>query len=132
MLLKKLTPWIIACVVFCAACFISYREGVAATTKKHLAEEIQSLNKSISDLDTETKKAGAMNLVLHNTISARKKADDKSTQVFTNALSATAHLRFNCVFDDNIMQQLYYSADRADQAASSGLVSAMPTGDPPP
>ncbi|HSX85401.1 MAG TPA: hypothetical protein VLE50_08325 [Cellvibrio sp.] len=132
MLLKKLTPWIIGCALLCAACFIGYQKGVADTTEKNLTAEIGSLNKSLDELQVQTKAAGQLNLQLGKTINARQKADQQSTQVFTNALAATAHLRFNCVFDDNIMQQLFQSADRADQAASSGLVSAMPTGDPPP
>ena len=132
MLLKKMTPWIIGCAFLCAACFIGYQKGVADTTQNNLANEIASLNKSLDGLQEQTKEAGQLNLTLGKTISARHKADQQSTQVFTNALAATAHMRFNCVFDDNIMQQLYRSADRADQAASSGIVSAMSTGDPPP
>jgi hypothetical protein len=131
MLLKTLTPWIIGCVLLCAACFIGYQEGVADTTQENLADEITSLNNSLNGLAEQTKKAGELNLQLSNTIAARKKADAQSTQVFTNALAATAHLRFNCVFDDSIMQQLYQAADRADQAASSGFAGALRTGDPP-
>lgn len=131
MLLKTLTPWIIGCVLLCAACFIGYQKGVADTTQKNLADEIASLNNSLDGLAAQTKEAGELNFQLSNTIAARKKADDQSTQVFTNALAATAHLRFNCVFDDSIMQQLYQAADRADQAAGSGFAGALRTGDPP-
>lgn len=131
MLLKTLTPWIIGCVLLCAACLFGYMRGVADTKEKNLSDEIASLNNSLNSLADQTKKAGELNFQLSNTIAARKKADDRSTQVFTNALAATAHLRFNCVFDDNIMQQLHLSADRADQAASSGFAGALRTGDPP-
>lgn len=128
MLLKKI---ILGCLLLCAACLFGYMRGVADAKEKHLSDEITSLNNSLGDLAKQTKKAGEINLKLSKTIADRKKADAQSTQVFTNALAATAHLRFNCVFDDNIMQQLHQAADRADQAASSGIVSAMPTGDPP-
>ena len=131
MLLKTLTPWIIGCVLLCAACFIGYQKGVADTTQNNLADEIASLNKSLDGLAAQTKEAGRLNFQLSNTIAARKKSDAQSTQVFINALAATAHLRFNCVFDDNVMQQLHWSADRADQAASSGFAGALRTGDPP-
>lgn len=131
MLLKTLTPWIVGCALLCAACFIGYQKGVADTTQKNLTGEIASLNKSLDGLAEQTKQAGKLNLQLSQTINDRKKADAQSTQVFTNALAATAHLRFNCVFDDNIMQQLHLSADRADQTASSGFAGALRTGDPP-
>lgn len=119
-----------------AVCFASakmgYIAGYADATEKNLTDEIESLNQSLEGLADQTQKAGELNLQLSKTIAARKKADDQSTQVFINALAATAHLRFNCVFDDNIMQQLHLSADRADQAASSGFAGALRTGDPPP
>lgn len=131
MLLKKLQPWLIGYVLFCAACFISYQKGVADTVENNLTANIKSLQASISDLDEETKKAGNLNLQLSQLFSARKKADAEYTKVFTNALSTTKHLRINCVFDNNIMQQLNESADRADAAATSGITSALRTGDPP-
>ena len=131
MLLKTLTPWIIGCVLLCAACFIGYQKGVADTTQQNLTDEIESLNQSLEGLAEQTHKAGQLNLQLSQTINDRKKADAQSTQVFTNALAATTHLRFNCVFDDNVMQQLSQTADRADQAASSGFAGALRSGDPP-
>lgn len=130
MLLKKIIPWLIGCVAIYAACFASkefgYQQGVADTTQKNLANEIGLLNESLNVLAEQTKKAGELNLVLHNTISQRQRADQQSTQVFVNALNATAHLRFDCRFDDNIMQQIFQTADRADQAAASGFGSALP------
>lgn len=131
MLLKQLTPWIIGCALLCAACFIGYQKGVADTTRQNLTDEIESLNQSLADLAEQSHKAGELNLQLSKTIADRKKADAQSTQVFTNALNATAHLRFDCRFDDNIMQQLFKAADRADEAASSGFAGALRTGDPP-
>lgn len=131
MLLKKLTPWIIGCALLCAACFIGYQKGVAVTTQKNLAAEIASLNKSLDGLAEQTKKAGQVNLQLHNAASVIKKAQAKSTQEFTNALNSTAHLRFNCVFDNSIMQQLFQAADAADTAATSGITGALRTGGPP-
>lgn len=134
-ILAKILYWAFVIAVVGAANFVShefgYQKGVADTTQKNLSDEIASLNKSLDGLAEQTKKAGELNLQLNSTIAARKKADDQSTQVFTNALAATAHLRFNCVFDDNIMQQLHQAADRADQAASSGFARALRTGDPP-
>lgn len=111
--------------------YTGYVFGVAETTEKNLTDEIESLNQSLEGLAEQTHKAGELNLQLSKTIADRKKADAASTQVFTNALNATTHLRFNCRFDDNIMQQLDQSADRADQAAASGFVSPLRTGDPP-
>lgn len=128
MLLKKI---ILGCLLLCAACLFGYMRGVADTKEKNLNDEIVSLNKSLEGLAEQTKAVGKLNLQLSKTIADRKKADAQSTQVFTNALNTTAHLRFNCVFDDNIMQQLFHAADRADQAASSGFVSPLRTGDPP-
>lgn len=132
MIQKYALDFVVAIVVIGGAAGLGYWKGSADTTKANLVEHIESLNQSITDLDKETKKAGTLNLQLSQTISARKKADAQSTQVFTNALAATAHLRFNCVFDDYIMQQLHLSADRADQAASGGFAGALSTGDPPP
>lgn len=128
---KNLLALAIAAITFGLTGYLGYVKGVADTTQKNLSGEIASLNKSLGDLAEQTKRAGQLNLLLSQTIAARKKADDQSTQVFTNALAATAHLRFNCVFDDNIMQQLHHAANRADQAASSGFAGALPTGDPP-
>lgn len=127
----KIAVAVIIVVAYAWAVFTGYQMGVADTNEKHQTADIAALNKSIADLNAETKNAGQLNLQLSQTIAARKKADDQSTQVFTNALAATAHLRFNCVFDDSIMQQLHHTADRADQAAASGFAGAMPTGDPP-
>lgn len=128
---KNLLALAIAAITFGLTGYLGYVKGVADTIQKNLADEIASLNNSLDGLAQQTKEAGELNLQLSKTIAARKKADDQSTQVFTNELAATSHLRFNCVFDDNIMQQLHLSADRADQAASSGFASALRTGDPP-
>lgn len=128
---KYLIDFAIAIAVIAGAAGLGYWKGSVDTKEKNLSDEIASLNTSLNGLAEQTKEAGKLNLQLSNTIAARKKADAQSTQVFTNALNATAHLRFNCVFDDNIMQQLYQAADRADQAASSGFVSPVRTGDPP-
>lgn len=132
MLLKTLTPPLIGIALLCAACFIGYQKGVADTTHKNLSAEITSLNNSLGDLAKQTQQAAELNLQLSKTIAARKKADDQSTKELTHALAATAHLRFNCMFNDNIMQQLYTSAERATQAASGGIVSAMPASHSPP
>jgi hypothetical protein len=128
---KNLLALAIAAITFGLTGYLGYVKGVADTTQENLASEIVSLNNSLDGLAEQTKKAGELNLQLSNTIADRKKADAQSTQVFTNALAATAHLRFNCVFDDSIMQQLFQAADRADQAASSGFAGALRTGDPP-
>ncbi|AQT58708.1 hypothetical protein [Cellvibrio sp. PSBB023] len=128
MLLKKI---ILGCLLLCAACLFGYMRGVADAKEKHLSDEITSLNNSLGDLAKQTKKAGELNLKLSKTIADRQRADDQSTQVFTHALAATSHLRFNCVFDDNIMQQLHQSADRADQATTSGIAYPLRSGDPP-
>ncbi len=134
-LLAKILYWLFVAVVIASANFVSheygYQKGVADTTKQNLTDEIESLNQSLEGLNEQAQKAGELNLQLSKTIADRKKADAASTQVFTNALNASAHLRFNCVFDDNIMQQLFQSADRADKAASSGFVSPLRSGDPP-
>lgn len=131
MIQKYLIDLAIALAVIASAAGLGYWKGTADTTNTNLVEHVESLNKSIDDLNKETKKAGKLNLQLSQTINARKKADDESTKVFANALAATSHLRVNCVFDDSIMQQLYEAADRADQAASSGFTSPLRTGDPP-
>lgn len=128
MLLKKI---IIVCGLLCAACLFGYLKGVADTNEKNLSDEIAALNGSLNQLADQTKEAGKLNLQLSKTIADRKKADAESTKVFTHALKATAHLRLDCRFDDNIMQHLFQTADRADQAASSGLVSPLRSGDPP-
>jgi hypothetical protein len=135
MLQQKIISWAIAAVIITGACFVSnqwgYTKGVADTKAKQQTADIAALNKSIGDLNEATKKAGDVNLQLSNTISTRQKADADSTRAFKNALSTTAHLRVNCVFDSNIMQQLSTAADRADKAAGSGFGGALPTGDPP-
>lgn len=129
MLLKQLAPWVIGYAVVCAAYFIGYQKGVAVATQKSLGDEISSLNKSLDDLAQQTHEANKINLQLSKTISDRKKSDAESTKVFANALAATAHFRFDCVFDDNVMQQLHQAAERADQAASSGFGSPLRAGD---
>jgi hypothetical protein len=128
---KHLLAIAIAAITYGVTGYLGYVMGVANTTQKNLGDEIASLNKSLDGLAEQTKQAGKLNLQLSQTINDRKKADAQSTQVFTNALAATAHLRFNCVFDDNIMQQLHQAADRADQTASSGFAGALRTGGPP-
>jgi len=129
MLLKQLAPWVIGCVVICAAYFTGYQKGMAVATQKSLGDEIGSLNQSLKDLAEQTREASKLNIQLSKTISDRKKSDAESTKVFTHALAATAHLRFDCVFDDNVMQQLHQAAERADQAASSGFGSPLRAGD---
>lgn len=76
---------------------LGYLKGRSDTREENLTQHVESLNQSITDLNTATKEAGQLNLRLGKTISNREKADQQSTQVFTNALNATAHLRFNCV-----------------------------------
>ena len=128
---KNLLLITIAALSYGLVAYTGYVFGVAETTEKNLTDEIESLNQSLEGLNEQAQKAGELNLQLSQTINARKKADAESTKVFTNALAADAHLRFNCVFNDNIMQQLSEAADRADQAASGGFVSPLRSGDPP-
>lgn len=136
MLQKKLLALAIAAAVAGGIGFASYQyghlKGYSAANTEWQAADIEALTGVIDEFKTLAKEANTQSLALSKTIAARKKADDQSTQVFTNALAATAHLRFNCVFDDSIMQQLYQAADRADEAASSGFAGALRTGDPPP
>lgn len=110
---------------------LGYWKGRTDSREENLTQHVESLNQSITNLNAATKEAGQLNLRLGKTISNREKADQKSTQVFTNALNASAHLRFNCVFNDSIMQQLSQAADRADEAASSGITNSLPTRSPP-
>lgn len=131
----RLIVFLIGCLLVSAACYVSkefgYQQGVAETKELHFAADIARLNLVLDDFNVAVRAAGEANLQLNKTISARQKADAESTKVFTNALNATAHLRFNCVFDDSIMQQLHQTADRADQAAASGISVAMPSSSPP-
>ena len=131
MLKTKLLIGVIAAAAYAWIGFVGYQMGVTDTTEKNLRADVDSLNQSIVNFNAENKKAGQLNLQLSNTISARVKADAESTKVFSNALAATSHLRFNCLFDDNIMQQISEAADRADHAATSGITFALPSGPPP-
>lgn len=131
MIQKYVLYVVIAIAAVSGAGGLGYWKGRTDSREENLTQHVKSLNESITDLNAATKEAGQLNLKLGKTISARIKADQQSTQVFTNALAATSHLRFNCVFDDNIMQQLDQAADRADQAASSGISYSLPARSPP-
>lgn len=104
-----------------------YDKGYAVSESKYQKADIQALEKIISKTELLIGKAEQASLAISKTISDRVKADHKTTQDFRHALSTTAHLRVDCVFDNNIMQQLAEAADRADQAAASGISGAVPT-----
>jgi hypothetical protein len=103
-----------------------YDKGVALSESKYHKADIKALEKVITQTEALVSEAEKASLAINQTISDRAKADHKTTQDIRNALSTTAHLRVDCVFDNNVMQQLGEAADRADQAAASGIVSAMP------
>lgn len=127
----KIVPWFIViallCAVFVAVDQYAYDQGYAAAVDEYQKADLQSLNGVIDEFKTLAKDAKTQSLQLSKTISARQVADQNSTQVFVNALNTTAHLRFDCRFDDNIMQQIYQAADSADQAAASGFGITLPT-----
>lgn len=131
MIQKKILVVAIAAVFAGSISFASYRyghlKGFSAANAEWQAADIEALAGVIDEFKTLSKEAKAQSLVLSGTISARQVADQKSTQVFVNALNATAHLRFNCMFDDSIMQQFNQAADRADEAAATGFGNSVPT-----
>lgn len=106
---------------------VGFSKGVAAAESKYQKADIAALKGVIANTEKLTKAADAASLAMNKSIVDRQAADRKTTQDFKHALSTTAHLRVSCVFDNSIMRQLSEAADRADQAATSGIVSAVPT-----
>lgn len=105
-----------------------YAKGFEAAKDSCQKGEIAALNAVIDKTELLTRDANAASLALNKSISDQKRADQKSTEVFAHALASTANARVNCVFDRNIMQQLDEAADRADNAAASGINRAVSAG----
>jgi len=96
--------------------------------KGYSASDIKSLQGVIDSTEKLTKAADKASLFFNKLMSGQIKANQQTTQDLLNALSTTAHLRVNCVFDDGVMRQIYQAADRADAAAASGIANTMPAG----
>lgn len=103
-----------------------YDKGFSSAESKYQKADIKALEKVITKTESLIGEAERTSLAISKTISDRVKADQKTTQEFHDALSTTAHLRVDCVFDNNVMQQLGETANRADQAATAGFISAVP------
>lgn len=129
MALAALLFWLISTAAAGGAGWLYGRsQAKAAAVQVCLQTEVDGLHQVINRIDALGKAAQSANLTLSNTIATRQKADQQATREFAHALSTTAHLRVECVFDADVMHPLNHAADRADAAAAGGVSRTLPAG----
>lgn len=127
----KILFWIaVSGVLFLMSAYMiesGYSKGYAAASEKCQEQNIEQLTQMLNTTEQLTRDANAASLALGKTISERITTDNQITQDIRHALSTTAHLRVECKLDDSIMRQLAAARTRANQAAASGITSAVPS-----
>jgi hypothetical protein len=92
-------------------------------------QKITELSTTLTTMQQLATTANDASIALGKTISARVQADARTSQEIRRALSTTAHLRIDCVFDDGVMRALTTARDRANTAAASGINDPVPSAD---
>lgn len=119
------------CLIFVTAVFgtkeFYYLKGFTDATSEYQTATIDALNHAIGNFNAANIRAKETSLTLNNSISELLKIGHASTGELRNALKQTAHLRRDCIFDDDVMRITQAAADRADNAASGGFRRAMPS-----
>lgn len=125
--------WIlyVAIAVLAPTAFVmTYKTGYANAQREAVSDcqsaTIKQLQSILTDAEQLTVDANAASLALNKTISDRIVADAKTTKDIRDALKTTAHLRIDCKLPDNVMRDLAAARQRANEAAASGIDSAMP------
>ncbi|QIL81758.1 hypothetical protein G7047_18925 [Diaphorobacter sp. HDW4A] len=103
-----------------------HSEGKASQVADYNAKAVKQLGDQLSTHDDLVKRSTAANQALRATIQLRKKANQQTSEVLTHELNSTADSRAGCVFPPGVMRELSAARDRAAEAASGGVSSAVP------
>lgn len=116
--------------------FVSYQYGRVATgveasndiaTEKSrcLVANQKQISNTLNHFQKITADNNAASFALSKAIATKKLADQQTTKEIRYALSTTSRLPVDCVFDNNIMQQLSAARDRANTATTAGFDNAL-------
>lgn len=102
-------------------------EGAAKYQAKQDSAAVKDLTTLINTTATLTADAAKASTDLRVQINRRTALDNKTTQELKNALALSAIGRAACRFDAGSMSLLEGARERANAAAASGVLSALPT-----
>ena len=103
-----------------------YTRGFADATNACQSSNLAALNAQITATQGLVAEAHAASTALSKSIAERQQADAQTTKELRDALSTTAPDRAGCQYDANSMQHIHTARQRAAQAVTSGIRSALP------
>lgn len=103
-----------------------YNRGFSDATNNCQRTSLSVLSDQIAATDRLVAEAHAASTALSKSIADRKQADAQTTKELRDALSISANDRVGCQYDANSMQHIHTARQRAAQAVTSGIRSALP------
>ena len=102
------------------------KDGKAQQLAQTNAQALASISQMLESHKSLVAAAGQASKAMRAALAQRAAHDAQTTQEFRHALTSSAASRAGCVFPADVMQQLTQARDRAAQAATSGVRSALP------
>lgn len=102
------------------------KQGRAEQQAQANAQALADMGQMLESHKSLVAAAGQASKAMRTALAQRAAHDAQTTKEFQHALASTAASRAGCVFPADVMQQLTQARDRAAQAATSGVRSALP------
>lgn len=102
------------------------KQGRAEQQAQANAQALADMGQMLESHKSLVAAAGQASKAMRAALAQRAAHDAQTTKEFQHALASTAASRAGCVFPADVMQQLTQARDRAAQAATSGVRSALP------
>ena len=102
------------------------KDGKAQQIARANAQALAEMSQMLESHKSLVAAAGQASKAMRTALAQRAAHDAQTTKEFQHALASTAASRAGCVFPADVMRQLSEARDRAAQAATSGVRSALP------
>lgn len=102
------------------------KQGRAEQQAQANAQALADMGQMLESHKSLVAAAGQASKAMRAALAQRAAHDAQTTKEFQHALASTAASRAGCVFPADVMRQLSEARDRAAQAATSGVRSALP------
>lgn len=106
--------------------WLGLNEGQRDAKAAHDSTQVAELTQIISATDTLIQRANTASADLRAQTTARAEFDSKTTRELRDALIKSAGNRAGCRYDVVSLHLLEEARERANQAAASGVLNAMP------
>lgn len=106
--------------------WLGLREGSSDVQASHDSEQVRSLTRLLDATDALIDEANTAGTDLRTQTAARAAIDSRTSKELKDALSKSAGTRAGCRFDVVSLRLLDEARERANQAAATGVLDAVP------